>query len=353
MPYQMPSGKWRGKRMIYGVVKTKSFTTKAAAKKWEADQSQESWIEQETPIDTGYSVTEWINSYLDFAVPRFVKKTNAEKKDAFKALFAVVAKTTPAEEITPGVALNVLRKVAATRTGYAANKARKNLGAAWSWGVKYLGMPVLNPFLQVEKFPADQHKRYVPPESDFDKVVEVAGVQDKVFLLACLHTAARRGELLRLTWQDIDFPSQRVRLGTRKRAGGGMEYDWIPLTDDLCAALHTLRRINSSFTVVFPSQRGGNQCKERSRFMRLLCEKAGVKHFSLHAIRHLSASMLARANVSIPIIQAILRHKNPNTTARYLRALGSIPDVVNDVFSKKQGASKVISFEAPNKAVGT
>ena len=87
--------------------------------------------------------------------------------------------------------------------------------------------------------------------------------------------------------------------------------------------------------------------------MRLLCEKAGVKHFGLHAIRHLSASMLARANVSIPIIQAILRHKNPNTTARYLRALGNIPDVVNAVFSEKAKAPKVIPFEASKKAFGT
>ena len=256
--------------------------------------------------------------------------------------------------LTPAIALNTLRKVATARTGYTANKARKNLGAAWSWGVKYLGLPTLNPFQQVEKFPADQQPRYVPPETDFDKVMEAAGPQDKVFLLACLHTAARKGELFRLTWADIDFANKSVRLGTRKRAGGGMEYDLIPLTDDLCAALQKLRRTSSSFAVVFlPSQRGGSHCKERGKFMRLLCDKAGVKRFGLHAIRHLSASMMARANVSIPIIQDILRHKNPNTTARYLRALGSIPDVVNAVFSGKGKAPKVLSFEAPKEAIGT
>ena len=132
-----------------------------------------------------------------------------------------------------------------------------------------------------------------------------------------------------------------------------MEYEWIPLTEELCAALHNLRRQFPSFNLVFPSKRGGDQCKERNKFMRVLCKKAGVNHFGLHAIRHLSASMLARANVSIPEIQAILRHKNPNTTARYLRSLGSVQDVVNAVFSKETKTPKVIPFEVSKKAIGT
>jgi len=87
--------------------------------------------------------------------------------------------------------------------------------------------------------------------------------------------------------------------------------------------------------------------------MRLLCKKTGVEHFSVHAIRHLSAPMLARVGVNIPETQVILRHKNPNTTARYIRALGSIPDIVNAVFSKTAKAPKAIPFEASKKAIGT
>ena len=47
-----------------------------------------------------------------------------------------------------------------------------------------------------------------------------------------------------------------------------MEYDLIPLTDDLYVALQRLRRTSFSFTVVFLSQRGGNYCKERGKFNR-------------------------------------------------------------------------------------
>lgn len=43
MPYLMPSGKWRAKRMIHGKVKTKVFLTKQEAKKWEANQDEQTW----------------------------------------------------------------------------------------------------------------------------------------------------------------------------------------------------------------------------------------------------------------------------------------------------------------------
>ncbi|WP_459934868.1 tyrosine-type recombinase/integrase [Fundidesulfovibrio butyratiphilus] len=56
--------------------------------------------------------------------------------------------------------------------------------------------------------------------------------------------------------------------------------------------------------------------------MEKLCEKAGVKTFSYHTIRHLFASILYRERQPVSVIQAILRHKSPTTTTRYLHGLG-------------------------------
>jgi integrase len=55
--------------------------------------------------------------------------------------------------------------------------------------------------------------------------------------------------------------------------------------------------------------------------MKSLCKRAGVKHFGFHAIRHLTASILAQANVPMVTIQAILRHKHLTTTERYIRGM--------------------------------
>lgn len=60
----------------------------------------------------------------------------------------------------------------------------------------------------------------------------------------------------------------------------------------------------------------------RQHFMSKLCEKAGVKHFGFHAIRHLSASILYSLGYSVSVIQTILRHKSPSTTEKYLKSFG-------------------------------
>ena len=53
-----------------------------------------------------------------------------------------------------------------------------------------------------------------------------------------------------------------------------------------------------------------------------MCNKAGVKHFGFHAIRHLSASILHKLGYAVAAIQPILRHKSPRTTELYLRSIG-------------------------------
>ncbi|WP_394699644.1 tyrosine-type recombinase/integrase [uncultured Pseudodesulfovibrio sp.] len=57
--------------------------------------------------------------------------------------------------------------------------------------------------------------------------------------------------------------------------------------------------------------------------MKILCERAEVKHFSFHAIRHLAASILYHEGTPANVVQTILRHKNATTTERYLHSLGT------------------------------
>jgi integrase len=61
--------------------------------------------------------------------------------------------------------------------------------------------------------------------------------------------------------------------------------------------------------------------------MQRVCRKINVAPFGYHAIRHFTASHLYAKGYTISVIQAILRHSNPNTTARYLRSLGMDPAI--------------------------
>lgn len=62
---------------------------------------------------------------------------------------------------------------------------------------------------------------------------------------------------------------------------------------------------------------------DRKRIMRTLCEKADVRYFRFHALRHLGASLLDNSAVPIGAIQQILGHENRTTTEIYLHSIGN------------------------------
>ena len=330
MPYK------RGKKYIGqikrgGKKKEKSFKTKKEALAWEAEmwrQSDDDWFGKTDIICLG----DWAKQYLDYAKARFSPKTYQEKCSAFKRLFQTIDPVKPVDKLTPAIVLSHLQQQMEKRSGYAANKDRKNLVAGWNWGIKYMDPPLSasNPCL-VAKMPEKRTPRYIPPEEDFWKIFDVTEGQDRVMLLTFLHLAGRRSEIFRLLVSDLDFANRRVRLSTRKREGGNLEYDWLPMTEELAEALTEwlrIRPIESDHVFVCldetPLSRDyyGKPFQYRLQFMRRLCDKAKVKRFGFHAIRHLTASCLYRQGNSVGVIQAILRHKSPSTTERYLKTLG-------------------------------
>ena len=198
-----------------------------------------------------------------------------------------------------------------------------------------MGLPEKNPFKAVPRFGEERVAKYVPPVEDFWKVHEAAEIeQDKVFLLTLLHTAARKGEIIRLLWSDIDFTESRMRLWTRKRRGGNLESDWIPMTEEPRKAL-LQHRMNANGVYVF-TRENGQPYKWRQHLMKSLCGIAGVKHFGFHAIRHLTASMLDKAGLELTVLQAILRHKSATTTARYLHTLRGTKVALDEVFARNK-----------------
>jgi len=293
------------------------FGTKTEALDWEAVWRKKPPEDWEEPVMTTESfLIEWANDYLTYAKARFTAKTYDEKRFIFKRSFKVINPKLPVSELTARQALSFLQKQAEARSGYAANKERKNLLAAWNWGIKYMALPSLNPFL-VDKFPEKRQARYIPSKRDFWKVYDVTEGQDKVMFLAYLQLAARRSEIFRLQWEDVDFGESQLRITTRKRQGGHLEEDWLPMLDELYAALLQHRQTSQGEWVFTDPQTGGPfRC--RQHWMRRLRSKAGVRSFGLHAIRHLTASILANEGVPLIAIQAILRHKNMHVTQRYL-----------------------------------
>lgn len=134
-----------------------------------------------------------------------------------------------------------------------------------------------------------------------------------------------------LRWADVDFNESRVRLWTRKR-DGGLEFDWIPMTEQLADALKEQRLETGFHEFVFINRHTNKPYASASMMMKKACKRADVKRFGFHAIRHLTASILDKAGVPLATIQLILRHRSITTTAKYIHSLKDASKAVNGAF---------------------
>jgi integrase len=358
MPYKRGM-KHIGQTRRNGKKKEKVFLTRKEALNWESEMRQKPENEWNGMTNT-VCLADWAQAYLDHAKAGCVSKTYKEKKAVFRSFFKHIEPGMPVHELTPGKVLKYLETQKVERTGNAANKDRKNLIAAWNWGMIYFEpqLPSPNP-CKVKKMSGKRSPRYVPTEDDYLTAYNTAEGQDKIIVLFTYATAMRRGEVFRTKTDDLDLAGSRIRIWTRKRTDGTWEYDWVPVPPELKKAIEWWldnRPIqNHPFLFYCLEDKAhvgivfGEPYVERKDFMNRLCKKAGVKPFGFHGLRHLRATTLYHQGKSIAAIQSLLRHKSPNTTVKYLRSLGL--DVLNEELKdlSLQNGSALI-FEPGNMA---
>jgi len=131
-----------------------------------------------------------------------------------------------------------------------------------------------------------------------------------------------------MIYSDLDLKNNALTLWTRKRKSGVYEPDVIDMSKALKNILsRRLKFCSEEKPWLFSNQQGLQLSKNTiDKIMPRLCEKAKVKPFGLHAIRHHVASQLA---MKWPLIhvQKFLRHKRATTTDVYLRSITNIEKI--------------------------
>jgi len=88
---------------------------------------------------------------------------------------------------------------------------------------------------------------------------------------------------------------------------------------------------------------------KRRQWLKNLCEKAGVKQFGFHGIRHLTASLLAERNIHLVEIQHHLRHDLLSTTERYIHQLQKNRVAIEALPGLQDAAEKCGPYQARKK----
>ena len=129
----------------------------------------------------------------------------------------------------------------------------------------------------------------------------------KPVVVFALETAARRGEILSLTWKDVQLAKQTANFQVTK-AGQPRR---IPLSKICCSMLESLPR--SSDGRVFPvSVEALKQAYKRA------VARAGISNFTFHDLRHDALTRLAKLGLSILELRSISGHTTANMLQRYV-----------------------------------
>jgi len=135
---------------------------------------------------------------------------------------------------------------------------------------------------------------------------------DKLFLivLMAITTGARKGELERLKWSDIDFDRGLAYVHQTKNG----EPRVLPLTQQV---LTEMGRVDRNSELIFNSSIKPTKAYEfRKEWIKAL-KRADIKDFRFHDLRHTSASYLAQNGASLLEIADVLGHKQIQMTKRY------------------------------------
>jgi integrase len=155
---------------------------------------------------------------------------------------------------------------------------------------------------------------------------------------ALLTTAARWGELTRVTWLDLD--ADRLALTLRAATTKSGRARVIPLPQSLVDELLALRAVHQRVRMrlaqpsdrVFLSPDAADWAEYTTNGRRLLhrvLDRAGIARrdalgrvIDIHALRHTAATRMARRGVPLVVAQRVLGHASPEMTAKVYTHLG-------------------------------
>ena len=172
-----------------------------------------------------------------------------------------------------------------------------------------------------------QEKVALTPQESRLLLERVTNPRAKTFLLIALHTGMRRGEILGLHWEDIDFSNKLIHVqhnavltettttvSENLKTAAGVRT--IPLTEELEAWL-LARKKNSHSQYVIAMENPQPLTKSSYKSMWKLIERELPEaHVTAHILRHTYITRLFEAGLDIKEVQYLAGHSTVDMTLR-------------------------------------
>jgi len=130
-------------------------------------------------------------------------------------------------------------------------------------------------------------------------------------IIVAINTGMRRGEILSLKWDRVDF--QREIITVVRSKNDGVRY--IPMNKRLTKELKAVK-INAAGEYVF-SKESGEPFKDIKNGFWGALKRSGIEKCRFHDLRHTFASHLVMKGTDITTVKELLGHKTISMTMRY------------------------------------
>ena len=148
-------------------------------------------------------------------------------------------------------------------------------------------------------------------------------------IAVALGTGMRKGEILKLKWDDVDFDRRLIYIRQVNAKTGVARH--VPMSEAVCKVFSSIAR--NGCVYVFSDGNGKPYRDNRTAFKNAL-KKAEIRNFRFHDLRHTAASYMVMAGVPMRTVGDILGHTTDTMTERYahllpehrLKAVESLPD---------------------------
>lgn len=291
-------------------VQSKTFDLKSDAEKWAR--------QQERLIDAGQWVdrTEAEQTTLGELLKRYAREISSTKRGADIEVIRINAlrRTPLAKHSVSAITCQALSKWRDHRltevSGSTVTRELQILSHVFNVAIREWGFGLhCNPVSLVRKpTPGKARDRVLTNDQRQSLIAACAQCQNpwvQPVVIFALETAARRGEILSLTWADIDL--RRCVAKVSGKTGSRT----IPLSPACVATLSSIPRDIDGR--VFPvSIQALKQAYERA------VARSGISDFTFHDLRHDALTRLARLGFNVLELRAISGHTTANMLQRYV-----------------------------------
>lgn len=176
--------------------------------------------------------------------------------------------------------------------------------------------------------------RWLTP-SQADRLIEVAAEHLKGPIRFALLTGVRLANILTLTWDQVDLAHGEIEFRIKSSIPGGKRLV-LPVTPELRLLLESCgpRDHGLVFLRHFKDKnRRPEPIKKFRRSFKTACDRAGIRDFRFHDLRHTAATWMVQRGVPLDLVQDVLGHTDIATTKKY----------AHRDFTEKHGALQVLN----------